>query len=198
VAPITCAEIRATNPLSVDGDYILYVARELQKPVAIYCADMATTPLEYLTLPAQSNANYSQATAGAGWVGSNVRTYFQRVRFDLGQLEIITNDLRFSTSQGMMDIGGGTTVTSEPYGSAASCDNLPSGVGNANLTGTPFALPPGSFAIGGYTPSGTTTYSSNNQIADLTGGGYCGWNAPIAFTLPAPPIVPLPVVYIGP
>jgi hypothetical protein len=34
------------------------------------------------------------------------------------------------------------------------------------------------FEVGGHVPSGNSSPSSNNQIVVLTGGGFCGWNAP--------------------
>jgi hypothetical protein len=177
-----------------DGNQTLYVGADIAKPVTIYCADMATTPLEYLTLPNQSNANFSQGTAGGAWPGTNVRTIYQRVRIELPQLRIITNDGRFSTSTGSYTHGG-SQVTSVEFASALSCNQAPSGLGNVDLTGTPFAVAPNAFLIGGFQPSGTTMYSAGDRIVALTGGGYCGWNAPIGYPGSN---VPLPLVYVGP
>ena len=73
---------------------------------------------------------------------------------------------------------GATPVTSMPYGVAMSCvsQGNASGVGNIDLTGTPFKVA-SSFSLGGSQPAGTATLSSGNQVVSLTGGGFCGWNA---------------------
>jgi hypothetical protein len=34
------------------------------------------------------------------------------------------------------------------------------------------------FSIQGFIPGGATTFGSNDQVVNLTGGGFCGWNAP--------------------
>ena len=56
-----------------------------------------------------------------------------------------------------------------------SCDATDSGVANIDLTGTPFAVATGEFLQGGFASSGSSTYSSNKRVVNLTGGGYCGW-----------------------
>jgi len=63
-----------------------------------------------------------------------------------------------------------------PYATAMSCDSSPSGIANVDLTGLPFKVTD-PFQLGGAGPSGSTTFSSGNQVVNLTGGGFCGWNA---------------------
>jgi hypothetical protein len=31
------------------------------------------------------------------------------------------------------------------------------------------------FSVGGFVPNGSIATSSNGQVVDLTGGGFCGW-----------------------
>jgi hypothetical protein len=65
-----------------------------------------------------------------------------------------------------------------PYGVAMSCNG---GLAPANidLRGTPFAVAPGAFAVGGAGYKGSTAYSEANQVVSLSGGGNCGWDAPV-------------------
>jgi hypothetical protein len=74
------------------------------------------------------------------------------------------------------------TVTSMPYAEAMDCAGSGSltGVGNVDLRGTPFSVMPNDFYFppGGVSTAGTATYSAENQVVDLAGGGFCGWEAP--------------------
>jgi hypothetical protein len=166
----SCAEIRAALPIHRDGDYVLNTGTRL---VPVYCHDMAGTPREYVTLDA---ANFSQYTAGGAAPGTSVRTTFSKVRLDPATLTVDINDLTFATSTGLLHHGS-TPVTAMPYASAMSCDASPSGVGRIDLTGTAFVLDD-EFAVGGYIPEGGATVSPDNRVADLAGGGYCGWITP--------------------
>jgi hypothetical protein len=69
--PATCADIA----LPTDGEYTLYVGGDKGKPWTAYCADMATTPVEYLPLAmVLGDHNVSQYTAGGASPGTSVRT----------------------------------------------------------------------------------------------------------------------------
>lgn len=170
--PATCTEVAGSS----DGSYTLYLKGDPTKPWTAYCHG----GLEYLTLPT-SSTNYSQFTAGAPpAVGTNVRTSYTRVRFvvDLGEVDI--SDQTFATSTGMIQIMGyAPTVTSMLYGVAASCDYTDNGIAIIDLTGTPFSVTPGQFALGGASVMGSAVYSNNNRVVNLSGvGGNCGWEGP--------------------
>ena len=181
--PGTCADIHKQDPKAKDGNYIIYNDSTL---FTVYCYDMAGTPREYISLTQTgANVNYSQYTAGGASPGTNVRTMFTKLRIDPATLTVDIGDLTFATSTGSLDhSGSGTTVTSMPYGAAMSCAGPgdTSGVGNINLRGTPFQLG-ATFAVGGFDPGGSAVFGGDNQVVNLTGGGYCGW------------ITPTPVMY---
>ena len=174
--PASCQDIKAKTPGAVDGEYTLFINHDPSKPWTAFCHAMGTSPAEFLSLHALGNDhNFSQYTAGGAVSGSNVRTLYGKVRVDPATLLVDISDQTFSTSSGSL-IHGGETVSSMPYGVAMSCDDSPSGAGNIDLTGTPFAVATGEFLQGGTdSAAGTSTYSSDNRVVNLTGGGYCGW-----------------------
>lgn len=183
----TCAALAAAaaSPLP-DGSYTLAFQGDVTKPWTAYCYGMASTPVEYLTLDAAAS-NYAQYTAGGNATGTSVRTSYTRVRLIPAAAEIDITDRTFSTSTGSLQetaSGNNTTVTSMPYGVAASCNNTASGVASIDLSGTPFALTAGQFQSGGWLPKGTATYSANSKMVSLTGGGFCGWEGPGTLTQP--------------
>jgi hypothetical protein len=172
----TCQAIHNSEPHATDGQYLLFNNGNL---LTVYCAGMSTTPQSYITLQKTGpNANFSQYTAGGASPGSNVRTTFKRVAIDPATLQVDIGDLTFASSTGSLLHSGATRVTSMPYGVAMSCvaQGNASGVGNIDLTGTPFKVA-SSFSLGGSQPAGTATLSSGNQVVSLTGGGFCGWMA---------------------
>jgi hypothetical protein len=153
----------------------LHIGHDLAKGWTAYCRNMATSPAEYLPLQnVSSSANFSQYTAGGAVSGTNVRTSYTKIRIDPSSLLVDISDQTFSTSTGEL-IHGGESVTSMPYGVGMSCDASPSGIGNIDLTGTPFAVAADEFEVGGAGSSGSATYSSDNRVVNLSGGGYCGW-----------------------
>ena len=174
VLAATCQEIRTAHPTAMDGEYTLHVGGDQKKPWTAWCHDMAGTPREYLSLV--SGTNYSQYTAGGSAMGQNVRTDYAKVRIDPVTLRVSVADQTFARSTGSLEHGG-TLVTSMPYGVAMSCDSTASGVASIDLTGTPFAVTPHDFSLGGTSPVGTTTYGTQGRRVDLTGGGDCGWNS---------------------
>ncbi|RKH65430.1 GON domain-containing protein [Corallococcus llansteffanensis] len=195
--PTTCQDLQASQPGSPDGDYTLYVNRDGLKPWVAYCRNMAGTPSEYLTL-AQTGAssNYSQYTAGGNSPGTHVRTVYTRLRLDPVTLRVNTADQTFSTSTGALSHGG-APVTSMPYAAAMGCSTW--GVGNVDLRGTPFAVAPGQFRVGGISSSGSFNYSQANQVVALSGYGGCGWVGPVGSFNPFNQSgQPLPLVYAAP
>ncbi|MGZ3460194.1 MAG: GON domain-containing protein, partial [Archangium sp.] len=177
--PASCQDIKNANPSAADGTYTLYVGGDQSKPWSVWCSNMAGTPAEYLSLPSTgASVNFSQYTAGSNNSGgTNVRTVFTRIRIAPSTLSVNTGDQTFSTSSGYLTHPVNTPVTSMPYAAAMNCDFGNPGLGNVDLRGTPFAVAPNQFSAAGWYASGNATYSSNNQVVDLQGGGECGWMA---------------------
>jgi hypothetical protein len=172
--PSSCASILRANPDAGDGEYTLYHAGDPERPWTAYCHSMASSPREYLSLPNTGpDANFSQYTAGGASPGTNVRTRYSRVRIHPLQLSVEDTDMTFATSSGLVTHSGRDPVQSVHYALATSCNRAPSGRANIDLSGTPFAIA-SSFCLVGFLPAGTATLSQDGQVADLTGGGYCG------------------------
>lgn len=172
----SCADV-ADEPGAVDGEYTLYIGGDAEKPWTAYCVDLAGEARTYLTLVAVgSDRNFAQYTAGGAASGTDVRTVFTRVRIDPSSLLVDIDDLSFASSTGQLQHGG-DLVTAMPYGAASSCDHTASGVANVDLTGTPFKLAD-PFCTGGFQATGGVVFSQGDQVADVTGGGYCGWSSP--------------------
>ena len=136
-------------------------------------------PKEYLTLVNTGGSDNFSSYAGAHFGFPDVVTHFTKVRLDPATLRVDIDDLTFSQSTG----GGfnhGGIVTSMPYASAMDCDNFGSqnGLANVNLAGTPFSVND-AFSVEGHFPGGNSTFSVGNQVVNLSGGGFCGWNWPL-------------------
>jgi hypothetical protein len=178
--PRSCVDIAAHVPGGADGPYTLYLGGDLAKPWTAYCANLATTPREYLTLTGGNTARY---VAGGASLGTDVTTTYAKVRIDPATLKLDVNDRLFAASQGAIDHAhSGVIATSVALGAAIDC--VGSGAANAtasiDLTGTPFALTgAAAFALVGTAALGTVAVTANNQRAAITGGGFCGWNAPV-------------------
>ncbi len=174
--PESAADIVAANPDAPDGVYAIYPNGQM---FDVYCYDMAGTPKEYLELIyLGSGFNFGQYTAGGASPGTSVRTNYEKVRLDPATLLVDIGDQTFATSTGSLPHGP-TQVTSMPYGVAMSCVSPynAAGIANIDLRGTPFNVVD-TFVVGGYLPAGDATFSSDYQVVDITGGGYCGWNTP--------------------
>ncbi len=170
----TCADIVAASPGAADGDYTLYLGGDASKPWQAYCADMATTPVEYLPLVMLlGDHNFSQYTAGGASPGTNVRTSYLRVRIDPATLMIDIGDQRFSSSTGSLQHSSSDLVTSMPFGVAMSC-GASDGLANIDLGGTPFAIAD-AFAAHGAGGHGQAAMDTAQRVAAIEGGGYCGW-----------------------
>jgi hypothetical protein len=175
IFPATCQEVRDADPSASDGDYEIFPNGNA---FTVYCHDMAGTPSDYLTLAnTGGNFNFGQYTAGGAVPGTTVKTNYNRVRLDPVNMIINIGDQTFSSSVGGVNHGG--PVTSMPYGVAMACvsSSNPAGRANVDLRGTPFFVDD-TFTVGGYYGAGAATFSSGNQVVDVTGGGYCGWNTP--------------------
>ena len=136
--------------------------------------------MEYLTLVNTTNANFSQWTAGGGGSsGTDVRTSYTKVRLDPVTLLVDVSDQTFSSSTGLAGRPG-VVIRSMPYGVAADCvaNSSTAGIGNVDLTGTPFKVIDPFTPGAGFNAAGTAIKSASDQVVVLTGGGRCGFTTP--------------------
>ena len=103
------------------------------------------------------------------------------MRLYLGPLSVDITDRTFS-SHYWADISGTrhghTDNLFVTLGNASACQSSwnAAGKGNIDLRGTPFKAPSSSnvFTVHGWNPSGGATFSENDQVIAITGGGHCG------------------------
>ena len=157
----SCAQVRALDAAAADGEHEITV---FDKTVTVWCADMATTPVEYLSLPRTGGShNFSQDTYTV-----QVTTHYTRVRLRLpatasDSFSIVTTDDRFATSNGSPQ---------RTWGSTGSCFNIMNNSANLDLTGTPFGMSTSNLV---YSGSGNVSAAPGGQVIDITGaGGWCG------------------------
>ena len=176
--PETCAELRAEYPGVGDGDNTLYIGNDPQKPWTAYCLDMAGTPKEYLPLvKLDEGRNFSQYTAGGPSPGTDVRSKYTRVRIDPLTLIVDIDDATYASSSGQLQHGN-LAVTKMPYGVAMNCLlGQATGLGNVDLTGTPFKVDD-DYCKAGENAIGVATISPDGKTVDLTAGGNCSWTSP--------------------
>ena len=117
-----------------DGQYLLHVSRECKDPVKVYCHGLSSNdPKEYLELPAGRERNYaiifdqrlptSPVTSRFqcdGPVGSNIygrhgKTYFSKLRLNIDDLTVISDDYQFAYTE------SGSAVA---YGTAGDCFSM--------------------------------------------------------------------------
>ena len=127
----------------------------------------------------QRDANYAHYGDGGNTTAGGVTTWYQKVRLHLDTLTIEAADTTFATRGGGEYWFGEEKHDAAHYGVAADCvrDRSQSGRANIDLTGTPFAIEPDQFEIGGFNPDGAARYTGD-QVVDLSGGGYCGYIRP--------------------
>lgn len=197
--PATCAQLGGGDKPPT-GMITLYISNDPSKPWSAFCELVGGQLATYLALPSAVD-NFSQYTAGGSATGTDVRTTYSALRIDPVTLRVTCGDQRRATSVGRLshpNTPSPITVTSMPYGVAMGCNRMANGVGRIDLRGTQFAVVPSAFLSGGINPVGAANYSNNDQVVDLTGGGFCGWQDPKPGTsnpLNAPPNVELQLVY---
>ncbi len=177
--PSSCAEILTYDSNAVDGNYTLYAENDSSKPWNAYCADMNSTPVEYLLLVNTGEGyNYSSYVAGGGSSGTDVTTLYTAIRINPSTFIVTTGDQRFAASSSAVTQGG-STILSMPYATASECiqTSTPEASANVDLTGTPFIVDD-TFCSGGNQTNGDAVFSASNQVVNITGGGYCGWTTP--------------------
>lgn len=210
-APASCADIKAQQPGAIDGRFVVYAGHDWTKPWIVDCADMAgATAHDYLAVVTTSitgaAVNLSRYQSDAvNVVGTPVVTRFTKLRIDPASFVVSTGDLRFSSSTGHATKSGGSggPITSMAFAAAAdgACDATYAavhGAGSVDLTGTPFAVVPGAFALQGSSSVGGAVYGSENQVVTLTAGGCPGFIAPTGAADPSNGgSGALPLVYVG-
>jgi hypothetical protein len=189
--PTSCADVKARNPHAHDGAYTLAPAGPAGPHLRLVCAGLAApvaAPRLFLILERTGDGlNFSQFTAGGTISGTNVVTSYTGLALDPTPVStspltfrVNITDQTFASSTGSACCLGTEPITSMPYGVAADC-NTPdsaSGVANIDLTGTGFHVAaPQTFAVQGFAAMGSVIML-RPQIVDLSGGGFCGWNAP--------------------
>lgn len=192
--PESCAEVKLQNPSAGDGQYTLALGG---KTASIYCADMAGTPAEYISLAVTGGTNNYALFYGshvlhryqAGFVaGTDAITHYNKVRINPVTLVVDQNDMRFAviTSEGRNGYDWSNpnfkpVPKTMPYGTAGDCYNSWSsrGRGNVNLTGTDFAIADSTtFAVDGWAANGSINMDAGRQVVNMTGGGWCGGAGP--------------------
>jgi hypothetical protein len=170
--PASCDDVVTANPSATDGNYTIYPNGEM---FTVYCADMSSAPKEYLTLQNTSNANYSTDVDSSS---DTLTTDFTKIRLDPSTLQAEIGDTRFSSTSGWVNYNGNTLP--QNYAVASAC-GWTTGYANVDLTGTPFDVND-TFTPQGWGQYGDATFSSNNKVVNITGGGDCGDNEPSGHT----------------
>ena len=196
----SCAAVAAADPSAADGEYEITVHG---RTVTVWCADLATTPVEYLPLPAGGTENVGRYVADAdNWPGTTVVTQYTRVRLGLpataaAPFTVDATDRRFATSTGSIS-GPAGSPTSADWGAGSACshpwgEDQVDGTGRVDLTGTPFGISSDSFSTTGDYTRGSATQVSPRRV-DTSGNGWCGVTGPTT-----PTAVPLTwLAAIGP
>lgn len=180
--PRSCREARGLAPYpTADGDYTLYHDADVNRSWTAYCKDMNTLqPVEYLTLPEQTNGanNFKWGTfCGNSVNDTNAEIQFEKVKIDPYTLYIDMIDQTFATIIKTSSVG----ATGLRYGHTRSCSNFCGGdigTGKVDLTGTGFKVTD-PFYSWGSSPVGGATASSMNQVVSLSITGACGEIAPL-------------------
>ncbi|KAK9830486.1 hypothetical protein WJX72_011987 [[Myrmecia] bisecta] len=153
-----------------------------QHQITVFC----NNGVAYLNLVTNPTTNFALYGKSPNTNGGTPTTQYNRVRFNPANLTIITTDHTFATNNGVQYCFGPTNCNVwVDYGVAADCagGGSRSGRANINLVGSGLAVAPNpsQFMVSGNSAGGTPTFSSNNQVVDLQGGGSCGGIAPPGF-----------------
>ena len=168
--PSSCQEIKDVVTDAKDGEYTLYIHNEPTYRWKVFCAGMASTPAEYLSVANGAGINTSMFARS----GKQVTTAFEKLRINPESLAIDLGDTTYATSNGVATYNG-TTLTMAPYGIAMSCDGAPA-TANINLRGTPFRLE-GALPQFGTSVKQQYDFAADRQNLSVTVTGDCGWVA---------------------
>lgn len=181
--PNSCAMLKQQQPTAEDGNYTIYL--QSRTAVSLYCHNMSTTPLEYLTLPATATGgNFSLISYPEG----AIITLYEKVRLNPSSLIIDPTDMTFATRAeslaGYNVIAeaelANYLVTNSDFAQATGCNrnqpDAPLGRANIDLTGTPFVLNSAiNFrAIGGEVTESISDLSADGKVLNLGVNGRCG------------------------
>lgn len=207
--PENCAQVRQQNPAAGDGEYTLNLQGHYAK---IYCADMAGTPKEYISLARTGpTLNYS-FVPGAHKVyysrsyviqGQDAHTAYRKLRIDPVTLVVDQKDTTFVdiVSEGANGYDPenpdfNPTPKTAVYANASDCYDLWSSRGQANvdLQGIDWVIDPSVvFQVGGWAQAGTIAMNPDRKVLNMTGGGWCGGAGPVGplKLKPTGPLVPI-------
>jgi hypothetical protein len=127
--------------------------------------------------------NYSSYTVPAslpwGAGDSTVKTVWTKLKLDTVTMLINTSDFTYATSTGLSNQSSINT-TKQPYGTAGGCSAPFSmdATARIDLRGTNFAIDD-HISISGVYPRGQATFSFDNQVVEISVGGYCGYAGPL-------------------
>jgi len=169
----TKGDIPALSTMPVDTDPQAVYKHLYKAPTGDYYINLANTG---------DNDNFStyKMPSNKPWNAndSDVKTVWYKLRFDPNTLLAHTGDFTYTISNGMQHHSSNNQANI-PFATAFDCAGGQSRTGTAkiDLRGTNLAVDD-TFTFNGHMPGGTVTASYNNQVIELTGGGYCGWIAP--------------------
>ena len=181
--PSSCAMLKQQQPTAEDGQYTIYLHG--RTAVSLYCHNMATTPQEFLTLPATANGgNYSLISYPEG----AIVTQYEKVRLNPSSLIVDPTDMTFAllaeSLAGYTALFGEQLadypVTSSDFAQATGCnrnqEGAPLGRANIDLTGTPFIVSPEiTFSsFGGEVQELISDVSVDGKLVNLAVNGRCG------------------------
>lgn len=162
----SCADVRAANPGAPDGEYTI---TSYGRTLSVWCADMATAPVEYLTLQ-RGGPGVNASSSNNNWAPF-VQTHWTRIGLNLptgvgAPFTFRPGDARFSsTTDGLAAIA---------YGSGSGCGFAP-GPFNIDLRGTPFAVGPGALESTGWLGHGDVSSTDGGQVLSSPNArGDCG------------------------
>lgn len=173
----SCADVRAADPGATDGEYTI---TSYGRTLSVWCADMATAPVEYLTLQ-RGGPGVNMSSSNNNWAPF-VQTHWTRIGLNLptgvgAPFTFRPGDARFSsTTDGLPAVA---------YGSGGSCGFAP-GPFNIDLRGTPFAVGPDALESTGWLGHGDVSSTDGGQVLSSPNArGDCGGlavRAPYALT----------------
>ena len=196
----SCADVAYIDPRATDGEYVIQCAPGA--PISVWCHDLrGDSPREFLSLhtsevppvvgAAKNYASYFCGDFCKGETGKNastVTTAYSKIRINPCTLEVDISELTFTTTNGILynvDSGSGRTETIDFqfFGVAEDCEGGgANGEAHIDLSYTPLVLN-NTWSLLGSSPVGTTVFTDAlKQKAKITGGGFCGVNAPARFS----------------
>lgn len=171
--PETCRDVVDAAPDAADGEYLLFIERDVGRPWEAYCHDLQGQPREFLSLPSDGDgANISRLQSFEGDRFGSVVTRYSRVRIDPHTLEVDVSDQTFAVTEGSATVENRAEVKAMPFGVATACsvssDVLIAAQSAIDLAGTPFAID-SEFCVRDADETLSTVWRSNTKgRADLT------------------------------